>query len=275
MIPGDIPAAVTWRWKTQPMPKQSSLRHGSAPPSTRPAPRARSQRQRAASLRVRRVLVPTDFSAAANAALRAAVPWLDRFQAELHLVHVYAPEYPAPATMVSSLIVSESQIGQRVRSRLQEVAQDHALALRRVTPPREQRPALRTNLPARSPTRNRSDHHRNSRPDGIKASRLGKHSGTGGPSRAVSGSRRAPVGRVGPSFVADLQEDPGTDRFLSCVPHKAWPMPKRSRRNSGPGSSCSIRLTFPITAPIPNTFFTIFHRCSRRPKNRRANKCSS
>ena len=60
-------------------------------------------------------------------------PWLDRFQAELHLVHVYAPEYPAPPTMVSSLIASELQIGQRVRSRLKEVAQDHALALRRVT----------------------------------------------------------------------------------------------------------------------------------------------
>jgi len=79
------------------------------------------------------LLVPTDFSAAANAALVAAVPWLDRFHAELHLVHVYAPEYPAPATMVSSLIVSQSQIERRVRSRLQEMAQDRALALRRVS----------------------------------------------------------------------------------------------------------------------------------------------
>ena len=115
------------------MPKQSSRRHMSARPSTRPAARARSQRQGVKPLRIRRVLVPTDFSAAANAALRAAVRWLDRFQAELHLVHVHAPEYPAPATMVSSLIASESQIGERVRSRLQEVAQDQALATRRVS----------------------------------------------------------------------------------------------------------------------------------------------
>ena len=35
--------------------------------------------------------------------------------------------------MVSSLLVSESQIGRRVRSHLQEVAQDHALALQRVS----------------------------------------------------------------------------------------------------------------------------------------------
>ena len=153
-IRGDIPAAVTWRWKTQPMPKQSSLRHGSARPSRRPAARARSQRQGVGSLRVRRVLVPTDFSAAANAALVAAVPWLDRFQAELHLVHVYAPEYPAPATMVSSLIVSESQIAQRVRSRLQEVAQDQALAMRRVSLHAKAGRPYDTNLPACSPTRN-------------------------------------------------------------------------------------------------------------------------
>jgi len=70
------------------------------------------------------VLVPTDFSAAANAALVAAVPWLERFHAELHLVHVYAPEGPAPA---------ESQIGQRVQSRLQKMAQDQALAMRPVS----------------------------------------------------------------------------------------------------------------------------------------------
>ena len=35
--------------------------------------------------------------------------------------------------MVSSLIVSESQIGERVRSRLQEVARDHVRVLRRVS----------------------------------------------------------------------------------------------------------------------------------------------
>jgi nucleotide-binding universal stress UspA family protein len=79
------------------------------------------------------LLVPTDFSAAANAALLAAIPWLDRFQAELHLVHVFSPDYPAPPMMVSSLLVSESQIGSRVRSRLEEVAQNHALALKRVS----------------------------------------------------------------------------------------------------------------------------------------------
>jgi len=79
------------------------------------------------------LLVPTDFSAAANAALVAAVPWLDRFQAELHLVHVYSLDYPVSVMMVSPPIVSESQIRQRIRSHLQEVAQDNALALQQVS----------------------------------------------------------------------------------------------------------------------------------------------
>ena len=114
------------------MPKRSILRRRSARPPARRAPRARSQRQGTTPLRIRRLLVPTDFSAAANAALVAAVPWLERFQAELHLVHVYSLDYPAPAMMVSSLIVSDSQIRQRVRSHLQEVVQNHALALQRV-----------------------------------------------------------------------------------------------------------------------------------------------
>jgi len=74
------------------------------------------------------VLVPTDFSVAAKAALVAAVPWLARFQAELHLVHIYSVEYPAPVMMVSSLTVSESEIERRIRSHLQELARDHALA---------------------------------------------------------------------------------------------------------------------------------------------------
>ena len=80
-------------------------------------------------MRIRRLLVPTDFSAAANAALVAAVPWLDRFQAELHLVHVYSVHYPIPTMTVPPLIASDSEIWRRVRSHLQEVAKDHALTL--------------------------------------------------------------------------------------------------------------------------------------------------
>src|SRR4030095_12937678 len=104
-IRGDIRSVVKQRWKTQPMPRQSTLRRRSVRPPARRAPHAGSQRQGAKPLRVRSLLVPTDFSAAANAALVAAVPWIERFQAELHLVHVYSLEYPAPVMMVSSLIV--------------------------------------------------------------------------------------------------------------------------------------------------------------------------
>lgn len=114
------------------MSRQSTVRRRSARPPTKPASRTRPQRQRATPLRVRRLLVPIDFSAAANAAFVATVPWLDRFRAELHLVHVYSPEYPAPVMMVSSLLASESEIRQRVRSHLQKVAQAHALTLPRV-----------------------------------------------------------------------------------------------------------------------------------------------
>ena len=80
-------------------------------------------------LHIRRLLVPTDFSPAANAALVAAIPWLERFQAELHLLHVYSVDYPIPTMTVPPLIASDSEIRRRVRSHLQEVAKDHALTL--------------------------------------------------------------------------------------------------------------------------------------------------
>lgn len=95
---------------------------------TRPRPRA----PRAAPLRLRRIMMPTDFSPAANAVLPAAVKWCERFGAELHLVHVCAVAYYTPSLMVSPVVVPESQIRKEARSHLQDLAQEHAGLLRHV-----------------------------------------------------------------------------------------------------------------------------------------------
>lgn len=94
----------------------------------RPRPRA----PQAVALRLRRILLPTDFSPAANAALPAAVKWCERFGAELHLVHVCGIAYYTPSLMVSPVVIPESQIKKEARSHLQELAQEHASGLRNV-----------------------------------------------------------------------------------------------------------------------------------------------
>lgn len=108
------------------------------PPKTKPARRfsrltiRAAPRPKTAPVRFRRLLVPLDFSAAANAVLAAAMSLCKRFQAELHLIHVYPVACPAPALMASSVINSESQIADAVRSHLQAVAKDHGLRSQRV-----------------------------------------------------------------------------------------------------------------------------------------------
>ena len=63
--------------------------------------------------------------------LAVAVPWLQRFRAELHLAHVYSAHYPVSASIVRLLDVSEVEIRERVRSHLKDLVQDHGLELHR------------------------------------------------------------------------------------------------------------------------------------------------
>src|SRR6476659_2941635 len=69
-------------------------------------------------LLVRNILVPTDFSPASLKAIECALPLLNSFQAELHLVHVSEPDYPLANMAGVPLILSNPELNPRVRRHL-------------------------------------------------------------------------------------------------------------------------------------------------------------
>jgi nucleotide-binding universal stress UspA family protein len=79
---------------------------------------------------LRNVLVPIDFSAPSLEAIEAALPLIKHFGADLHLVHVFEPDYPASSMVAIPLVVPELEVGQRVRRRLRDVAADYSVPLR-------------------------------------------------------------------------------------------------------------------------------------------------
>jgi nucleotide-binding universal stress UspA family protein len=88
-------------------------------------------KQKAGNLTIRRVLVPVDFSKPSLSAIEAALPLVQHFKAELHLVHVFAPDYPLTSMAAIPLILPELEVRQRVRRKLREVAKRHSVLLRR------------------------------------------------------------------------------------------------------------------------------------------------
>lgn len=96
-----------------------------------PAQPARRPRSRAPGLKLRRVLVAIDFSPASREALAFALPLIKEFQAELHLAHVFAADYPLSSMAALPLIVPEIEVESRVRSHLERVAETEAAVIRR------------------------------------------------------------------------------------------------------------------------------------------------
>jgi nucleotide-binding universal stress UspA family protein len=90
-----------------------------------------AKRSMSATLRVRKVLVAIDFSAPSLEAIEAALPLIKHFGAELHLVHVFEPDYPLSSMGAIPLVVPELEVGQRVRRRLRDVAEDYSVPLHR------------------------------------------------------------------------------------------------------------------------------------------------
>src|SRR5438552_18107575 len=84
-----------------------------------------------ATLQIRNVLVAIDFSAPSLEAIEAALPLIKHFGADLHLVHVFQPDYPLSSMAAIPLVVPELEIGQRVQRRLQDAAKDYSVPLRR------------------------------------------------------------------------------------------------------------------------------------------------
>src|SRR5438874_10665333 len=59
-----------------------------------------AKRSTPAALQIRNVLVAIDFSAPSLEAIEAALPLIKHFGADLHLVHVFEPDYPASSMVV-------------------------------------------------------------------------------------------------------------------------------------------------------------------------------
>jgi nucleotide-binding universal stress UspA family protein len=93
------------------------------------AVRSQVQRDSATPFQIRSILVPIDFSKPSLRAIECALPLVNKFGAQLHLVHVFAPEYPFASTAAMPLIVPELEVGKRVRRHLRDLARKYSLRL--------------------------------------------------------------------------------------------------------------------------------------------------
>jgi nucleotide-binding universal stress UspA family protein len=109
--------------------KTATLSSNARSGQTAARPRVRSARN--TPLEIRNVLVPIDFSEPSLQALEFALPLLKQFRAELHLVHVFEPDYPLASMAVMPLIIPELEVGERVRRHLRVAAKKYSVDLRR------------------------------------------------------------------------------------------------------------------------------------------------
>lgn len=80
-------------------------------------------------LRIKNVLVPTDFSAGSLQALVHALPLTKSFGANLHLVHVSELDYPLSNMAGVPIVLPERDTCSLLRRDLQRVARKHAISL--------------------------------------------------------------------------------------------------------------------------------------------------
>ena len=90
----------------------------------------RPEKPKTPELKISNVLVPIDFSEPSLRAIELALPLVKRLGAELHFLHVFAPDYPLASMVAMPLIVPEPQVGQRVRRHLKDVAAKYLVSLR-------------------------------------------------------------------------------------------------------------------------------------------------
>lgn len=86
---------------------------------------------RAIPLQIRNVLVPVDFSPPSLGAVEFALPLVKQFGADLHLVHVFASDYPITALVALPLALPEVEINESVHQQLKDVAKKYSIDLRR------------------------------------------------------------------------------------------------------------------------------------------------
>jgi len=74
-------------------------------------------------LNIQNVLVPIDFSSHSLEALEFAAPWLQSFGANLHLVHVSAPDAPLAGLAGMPIVLSPTASNARIRAEIKRVAE--------------------------------------------------------------------------------------------------------------------------------------------------------
>jgi nucleotide-binding universal stress UspA family protein len=74
--------------------------------------------------------VPVDFSPPSLGAIEFALPLIKQFGADLHLVHVFASDYPIIALVALPLVLPEVEINQSVHRHLKDVAKKYSIDLR-------------------------------------------------------------------------------------------------------------------------------------------------
>jgi nucleotide-binding universal stress UspA family protein len=84
----------------------------------------------AASLKIKNVLVPIDFSERSLEAFETALSFTKRTGAQLHLVHIYEPDYPLTTVMAMPIVLPPVQVAQGVRRHLKQLAKKYGIELR-------------------------------------------------------------------------------------------------------------------------------------------------
>jgi nucleotide-binding universal stress UspA family protein len=84
----------------------------------------------ASNLKIKNVLVPIDFSERSLEALETALSLTKQTAAQLHLIHVYEPDYPLTTVMARPIVLPPVQVAQGVRRHLKDVARKYGVELR-------------------------------------------------------------------------------------------------------------------------------------------------
>ena len=80
-------------------------------------------------LQIQNILVPLDFSPASHAAIRFALPLLNRLRANLHLIHVLPSDSPASGLADLPMVVPDVEIARRVQVELGKVAHNNGVQI--------------------------------------------------------------------------------------------------------------------------------------------------
>jgi nucleotide-binding universal stress UspA family protein len=99
------------------LPLRSRERKQLVSPQTRPK-----------RLTITSILVPIDFSPASFNALDFALPLAERFDASVHLVHVFDFDYPPSMLAAMPMIIPESRLADNAKRRLKDIARKLALS---------------------------------------------------------------------------------------------------------------------------------------------------